>query len=454
MARVMFLNFIALSVVIIVESKVLVRSDRNIDEKQPPYENPIFVSRHRNGAGQLCDAKQIEYELTRLEVKLDEKSDRLISELREANRRLQALEYQDSEIETALRAFRGELGRFWDSSPPLRSQHEGGQRQVDEKLESRVDTLVKGVQLVVAALRTLNSDIGLVKNNVSSIAVETSIIRHHQQDLVTKQFLTNSLLDINHDQHYPPIPNGLFTKSEYPKSRVPRSCRDIQNGGVTDSGIYQIQPEHAHKPFLVLCDMETRDGGWTYIHNRYDGSQDFFLNWHEYKTGFGNIGGEFWLGLENIYQITGHEINELLIELVDGNNTKAFAHYAVFSVGSEVEGYALKVLGGFSGDASDSLKYHAGSRFSTKDLDQDGWIEGNCAQAHTGAWWYRGCDTSNLNGKYLNGVLPESNLYQGMYWAGFGGPQYSLAQARMMVRPRDENSPPLFPNGIAEHRKG
>lgn len=51
--------------------------------------------------------------------------------------------------------------------------------------------------------------------------------------------------------------------------------------------------------------MDTKDGGWTYIHNRYDGSQDFFLNWHDYKNGFGNIGGEFWLGLEHIHQLTG-----------------------------------------------------------------------------------------------------------------------------------------------------
>ncbi|KAG5866657.1 Angiopoietin-related protein 1, partial [Gonioctena quinquepunctata] len=149
-----------------------------------------------------------------------------------------------------------------------------------------------------------------------------------------------------------------------------------------------------------------------------------------------------------------HEINELLIELVDVNNEKAYAHYAAFGVGSEVEGYALKVLGGYSGDAGDSLKYHAGRRFSTKDLDQDGWIEGNCAQAHSGAWWYRGCDTSNLNGKYLNGELPESHLYQGMYWGEFRGPQYSLAEARMMIRPRDENSSPMFPGGLSKNRKG
>lgn len=61
---------------------------------------------------------------------------------------------------------------------------------------------------------------------------------------------------------------------------------------------------------------------------------------------------------------------------------KTYADYATFSIGSEVEGYPLKVLGNYTGTAGDSLSYHAGSRFSTKDIDQDSWHEGSCAQAH------------------------------------------------------------------------
>lgn len=42
----------------------------------------------------------------------------------------------------------------------------------------------------------------------------------------------------------------------------------------------------------------------------------------------------------------------------------------------------------------DSLTYHAGHKFSTYDVDNDLWTEGNCAQAHTGGWWYNSCDMS------------------------------------------------------------
>lgn len=62
---------------------------------------------------------------------------------------------------------------------------------------------------------------------------------------------------------------------------------------------------------------------------------------------------------------------------------KKYARYSAFSIGSEAEGYSLKVLAGYEGDAGNSLIYHAGSRFSTKDLDLDNWPEGSCAQTHS-----------------------------------------------------------------------
>lgn len=70
------------------------------------------------------------------------------------------------------------------------------------------------------------------------------------------------------------------------------------------------------------------------------------------------------------------------MELVDAEGEKRYAHYSAFSVGSASEGFPLKVLGGYEGDAGDALMYHAGSKFSTKDVDHDTWVEGSCAQSH------------------------------------------------------------------------
>ena len=43
--------------------------------------------------------------------------------------------------------------------------------------------------------------------------------------------------------------------------------------------------------------------------------------------------------------------------------------------------------------SGDSLKYHAGMKFSTKDVDNDLWKEDSCAVNHKGGWWYKGCDS-------------------------------------------------------------
>ena len=51
------------------------------------------------------------------------------------------------------------------------------------------------------------------------------------------------------------------------------------------------------------------------IQNREDGNVEFYRNWTEYKTGFGNLYGEFWLGLENIHLLTTQDEYQLRVWL-------------------------------------------------------------------------------------------------------------------------------------------
>lgn len=128
----------------------------------------------------------------------------------------------------------------------------------------------------------------------------------------------------------------------------------------TETGIKKIQ-----KNFFIYCENSETDGSWIVIQNRFNGEINFFRGWNDYRDGFGNIGGEFWLGLNKIHELTSDNLYELLIVIEDFNGEKKTAKYNGFAISSEAAGFTLSVLGKYSGDAGDALSYHAGMKFST-----------------------------------------------------------------------------------------
>ena len=89
--------------------------------------------------------------------------------------------------------------------------------------------------------------------------------------------------------------------------------------------------------------METTPGrGWTVFQQRVDGSVDFYRKWTDYKNGFGNLAGEFWLGLDKIHRLSSSEQNVLRVDLESFDNETRYAVYESFSVGKESDGYRLK----------------------------------------------------------------------------------------------------------------
>ncbi|KAH8293126.1 hypothetical protein KR044_005534, partial [Drosophila immigrans] len=160
----------------------------------------------------------------------------------------------------------------------------------------------------------------------------------------------------------------------------------------TTSGIHDVLvPSFNDKPFRVACDAETRGGGWTIILRRSDGTENFHRGWNIYKNGFGNLDGEFFLGLDKIHALTSDRTMELLVIVEDFDEAQRYEIYSRFAIASEDEQYALNTLSKGVGDAGDSLKSHFKMKFSTFDRNNDMQPQAPCAAFFKGGWWYHAC---------------------------------------------------------------
>lgn len=214
-----------------------------------------------------------------------------------------------------------------------------------------------------------------------------------------------------------------------------KDCKHAKDSGFPSSGIYLIKSKNANSHMQLWCENSLDPGGWAVIQRRIDGSANFFRNWETYKKGFGNIDSEYWLGLENIYQLTNQDNYKLLIELEDWNNKKVYAEYSSFRLEPESDYYRLR-LGTYQGNAGDSMVWHNGKQFTTLDRDRD-MYSGNCAHFHKGGWWYNACAHANLNGVWYRGGMYRSKHQDGIYWAEYRGGSYSLKKVQMLIRPID-----------------
>ncbi|XP_043120792.1 microfibril-associated glycoprotein 4-like [Puntigrus tetrazona] len=214
----------------------------------------------------------------------------------------------------------------------------------------------------------------------------------------------------------------------------PFDCSDVYNSGQTASGIYSIYPA-GDVPVSVYCEMISDGnaadrGGWTVIQRRMDGSVNFYRPWDPYKRGFGNIESEYWLGLENMYQLTLTRYYKLRVDLEDFEGNKAFAQYSSFSVDGEAAGYELHISGFTDGGAGDSLLDHNGYMFSTFDKDQDAYAT-NCAKRYLGGFWYSACHHTNPNGVYLWGEDPTYYAI-GNVWSSWKG--YAVGMKSISIK--------------------
>ena len=145
------------------------------------------------------------------------------------------------------------------------------------------------------------------------------------------------------------------------------------------------------------------------IQQNVDGSNFFNRSWAEFKVGFGDPSGNYWLGNELLSQLTANNSYKLKFDLQSRSNTSNwyYAEYSTFMVMPEKYNYYLVVFG-YSGNAGydafgsikshrGGLRIHMGMKFSTYDRDNDLHYSSNCAADYGGGFWYSACSDCNVN---------------------------------------------------------
>ncbi|XP_048351852.1 angiopoietin-related protein 3 isoform X3 [Sphaerodactylus townsendi] len=174
---------------------------------------------------------------------------------------------------------------------------------------------------------------------------------------------------------------------------------------------------------------------WTVIQNRVDGSLDFNQTWESYINGFGNLEGEFWLGLHKIHSIVDQAHYILRAELEDWKANKHYIEYTLIMGGPETD-YTAR-LAKVTGNIPSALPEQKEVKFSIKDNGKNTEENSDCPENYSGGWWHNECEEINLNGKY---TMPTSKgklerRKRGLYWKPHKGRSYLLKSTKLMLHP-------------------
>ena len=121
-----------------------------------------------------------------------------------------------------------------------------------------------------------------------------------------------------------------------------------------------------------------------------DGSLTFDRPWLDYQTGFGDVQGEYWLGLNTLHNLTTTNTYSLYVEMISGGEC-SFAAFDEIHVGPEADSYRLSVSGyqahSTAGDSVTRFQSYGlinNRQFSTISIGP----QSDCSSMYLAGWWY------------------------------------------------------------------
>ncbi|XP_030377841.1 angiopoietin-4-like [Scaptodrosophila lebanonensis] len=194
-----------------------------------------------------------------------------------------------------------------------------------------------------------------------------------------------------------------------------------------DANTDVITLPHTNQHITVACSR-----GWIVLQRRINGFVNFQRNWDDYKWGFGELYGDYWLGLEKAHRLTSSRQFHLKIEIENWKGKKGEAYYPVIVIGSENEKYRITQLGvaRLYGISSDNFGQHAHTEFQ---------VDTPCAKMLFAGWWWRNCYSTNLNSLYAFGDDRLRPCPKCINWLGFYS-EVPLKYVQMTIQVADADA--------------
>ncbi|CAH1796724.1 unnamed protein product [Owenia fusiformis] len=125
-----------------------------------------------------------------------------------------------------------------------------------------------------------------------------------------------------------------LVKVEIKVRPIQKSCTAVRQAlkiprNTKHEGVYNIQLDPKFPAVKMRCYFDA-EGDWTVIQTRTDGSLDFDRPWRDYSKGFGDLDGEFWWGLENIW--ANMDVAVLRIEIWNKTGGYEFINFRNFQI--------------------------------------------------------------------------------------------------------------------------
>ncbi|XP_054731553.1 angiopoietin-2-like [Anastrepha obliqua] len=292
------------------------------------------------------------------------------------------------------------LDKIQDNQQLRNAQQNMNEKTQYEKLETQIKEFAEQLKQTTTSFEQAHNEIKHSFNQSNEILTE---LKNYPTQFPKCSSKTENPDDFSYQAFLPNATAEVVIVNSKPLGKRSASCDEAINSNTVEKngGVYALEITERNLTMPAYCLPDPNKGkAWLVIQRRIDETLSFDLGRDEYKNGFGNLNGNFFIGLEAIHKMMLPNKNtELWIQLGISTGESPYEFYKDFVISSENKMYKLMSVHGAEGTAGDELTSLTGEAFITRDIDT--LPRQNCAKRLKSGWWYPHdsilCGTGNLN---------------------------------------------------------